>query len=107
MNEYTALTAMNWSLCMGVMWACLCRLRLTSTDTRVAPRAVFVGVFVVAFVSGFRGPLFGVQVQTYWPIILTTCILALLLINIGHWRYRAPLAFQKTTGPMPLEEIKQ
>lgn len=98
------LTATNFFLCMLVAWACMCRMRLTSTDTLISVRLVHTAVFVMAICSGFRGPLFGVQVTTWWPVTQMGCLLSMLLINMRAWKHAAPFIMQKASRPMTLED---
>ncbi len=96
------LTTINGLLCVLVFWACLCRLRLTSTDTRIWPRIVFAGVMVVHVTSALRAPLFGVQVNTWWPIILTSSTWCILLADIGEWKRAPPVSMMKPGMSRPM-----
>lgn len=97
------LTGLNFLMCMCVMWGCFCRLRLTSTETKVFPRLAFVATMIVCFASGFRGPLFGDEIRSWWPIVLTTCLFLTMQSNIGAWRHAPPPNMQKPSRPMPLQ----
>lgn len=99
------LTCLNGFMCFAVFWACLCRLRMTSTETMLMPRFAFSVVMVVHVVSGFRGPLFGTQVSDWWPIVFTTSTWCILLVNIRAWRHGAPPELQKNSGAMPLDSV--
>lgn len=96
------LTGINWGVCLAVVWACVCRMRLTSKHTKLSARIVYSITFVVMLVSAFRGPLLGHQVTTWWPIVLTLCTWLILLINISAWRNAPPPNMQKNSDHVDL-----
>lgn len=99
-----ALTIINAFVCAGVFWACMCRMRLTSTETIIRARITYSIVMVVSLCSALRGPLFGSQVTSYWPILLSLGTWFILLLNIRAWRHAPPPHMQKNSGAMPLHD---
>ena len=84
-NLETAVTAVNLLVCIGIFWACICRLNSNISKLYLRVRARYTLLLAGALVSGFQPIFFGDR-PTIAGLVFAICILAGLVLNIGSWR---------------------
>lgn len=99
---YVLATA-NLLFCGGAMWACICRLNMSTKETvRPMVRVQYSAAVAGAMASGFSPVLFG-EWPGYGQVTMSAGLLVLLLAEIGKWTHRPPA--DVLTEPVPLDEI--
>ena len=78
------LMAINFVLCAGIFWACICRLNSTVSKVYLRVRTRYTLLLAGALMSAFQPALFG-----EWPTkagtALAFVILAGLVLNVRRW----------------------
>ena len=84
-ETHQILAVLNLAVCMGVVWACICRLNTPICRIYRLSRARYTLLLAGALASGLQPVLWG-----DWPTIGETvfgaCVLAGLGINVVRWR---------------------
>jgi hypothetical protein len=85
-----ALAGLNFVLCTGIGWSCLCRIAGMSRDTTCCHyRALYVLLAVAATASGFAPVLF-----REWPgpgqVLFSLAFLSYLAAGASRWRSGPP-----------------
>lgn len=78
------LAMLNLALCMGIGWACICRLNSHVCRTYKLARARYVLLLAGAVASGFQPALWGTWTSV-GDTIFSACVLAGLAINVVRW----------------------
>lgn len=97
-----ALALVNFALCSGIGWSCLCRMAGMSRETTCCHyRALYVLMLVAASASGFAPVLF-----REWPgpgqVVLALACLSYLAASSRRWR-GGPPDYARTAGAVQIE----
>lgn len=78
------LAVLNLAICLGIAWACLCRLNDDVCKRLLRPRARYTLLLTGALASAGQPVLWGT-----WPgvgtVIFAAAVLAGLVINVTRW----------------------
>lgn len=106
MNQVVLLALLNLAFACGGMWACGCRLNVsTPWNVRAVVRAQYVAVFVGCFVSGFSPLLFRAWPGGGWPgigqVTFTALVFFWLTSEMKRWRGGPPDDVRPPQPPPP------
>lgn len=83
-QTHQLLAMANLSICLGIAWACICRLNSDISRRFKLARACYTLLIAGALASGLQPALWGT-----WPtpgsVIFSGCVLAGLAINVVRW----------------------
>lgn len=83
-QAHQVMAVVNLAICMGIAWACICRLNSHVCRKHLAARARYTLLLGGALASGLQPLLFG-----SWPalasVIFGGTVLAGLVINVVRW----------------------
>lgn len=74
----------NLAICLGIGWACICRLNSHVARIHKLARARYVLLLAGAVASGLQPVLWG-DLPSVGDTVFTACVLAGLLINVARW----------------------
>lgn len=85
---YQAVAVVNLIFCLGIFWACICRLNTNVCRHYISARLRYTALMGVSVASGLQ-PLLWQE----WPSVVDTVfsgvVLMGLVINVMRWRRRA------------------
>ncbi len=83
-ETYQAVAVLNLAVCLGIVWACICRLSSDTCKVYKQTRTRYSLLLGAALASGFQPTLF-----QEWPgradLIITSAVLVGLAINAYRW----------------------
>ena len=83
-QAHQLLAMANLAVCLGIIWACICRLNSHVALIHKGARARYALLLAGALASGLQPTLFGT-----WPsgsdTFFSACLLADMLINVARW----------------------
>lgn len=98
-QTHQLLAVLNWTICLGIAWACICRLNSEICRHFKLARARYTLLIAGALASGLQPVLWGT-----WPtpgsVIFSGCVLAGMAINVVRW-YEASVPCRRK------EDLKQ
>lgn len=83
-EHYQLTSVLNLAFCLGIAWACICRLNTETCRRYRRARARYTLLMAGAFASGMQPVLFQTMPGPGETILAAT-VLAGLLINVGRW----------------------
>lgn len=86
-GQYQLVSVVNLACCLGIVWACICRLNDHTCRHHLRPRARYSLLLAGALASGAQ-PLLFHTMPGPGETILAASVLAGLLINVGRWTNR-------------------
>jgi hypothetical protein len=89
MDGKALLALLNFVLCLGVVWACICRLAVSSARVRPAVRWQFVLMLAGAAACGLQPWLFG-TLPGVGTVLLAGALLSAMALGTGRWRDGPP-----------------
>lgn len=92
----------NAAVCAGILWGCICRLRITTRATRRPVRLQFVLLAAAAGFSTLQPWLVG-ELPGIADLVLSSSIAAGLYIGRRRWRLSPPA--ETDTGPTPFDDL--
>lgn len=96
MDSKALLALLNLALCAGIVWACICRLAVTSARVMPAVRWQFVLKLAGAGACGLQPWLFG-TLPGVGTVLLSGALLAAMALGAARWR-NGPPADVRTDG---------
>ena len=84
-QSHQLLAMLNLGICLGIGWACICRLNSVVCRKYKSARARYALLLTGALASGLQPALWGAW-PTVGEAILGACVLAGLAINVVRWR---------------------
>jgi hypothetical protein len=86
----TQLGILNFLLCTGIGWVCLCRFAVMSAKTtRAMYRLRYVLILVAFCASGFSGLLFGERAGVS-QVLVSAAVLVYMASGVSNWRNGPP-----------------
>lgn len=83
-NPDILIAAANFFVCIGIGWACICRLNSPVSKRYRRVRTRYTLLITGAMVSGLQPVLFG-ELPTVAGTLFAAAILAGLLLNVNRW----------------------
>lgn len=87
-QTHQLLAVLNLTICLGIAWACICRLNSDVSRRFKLARARYTLLIAGALASGLQPVLWGM-----WPSVADVsfagCMLAGLVINVVRWPHHA------------------
>ena len=77
-------TVINFIVCVGIFWACICRLNSPVSKNYLRVRARYTLLLAGALISGFQTVLLG-EVPTKAGTVFAAVILIGLILNVNRW----------------------
>lgn len=84
-NPVIILAAANFFVCIGIAWACICRLNSPVSRKYWRVRARYSILLGAAMAYGMQPTLFG-EYPTVAGTMLSAAILAGLILNVNRWK---------------------
>ena len=88
-QSHPLVAMLNLAFCLGIGWACICRLNSHIARKYLLARARYVVLLAGAVASGMQPVLWG-TLTTIGDTIFSGCVLAGLLLNVARWYGAAP-----------------
>lgn len=76
---------LNFFLCSGIMWACICRLNSQPSKIHRAVRAKYVALFTGAMIHGLQPTLMGTW-PTWSGVSISAAMLLFLGLSLPRWK---------------------
>lgn len=83
-QAHQLLAMANLAICLGIGWACICRLNSHVARVHKLARARYALLLAGAVASGLQPMLWNTW-TTVGDTIFSACVLAGLLINVARW----------------------
>ena len=83
-QAHQLLAMANLVICLGVIWASICRLNSRVCQKYLLARLKYMALLAGAVSSGFQPALWG-SWTSIGDTIFSACVLAGLLINVARW----------------------
>lgn len=83
-GDYQLTSVLNLVFCLGILWACICRLNTETCRRFIRARARYTLLMAGAVASGLQPLLFKTMPGPGETIFAAT-VLAGLVINVGRW----------------------
>lgn len=80
----TFTTIINFVVCVGIFWACICRLNSPVSKHYLRVRARYTLLLAGALISGLQTVLLGERPTTA-GVVLAGVILVGLILNVNRW----------------------
>lgn len=83
-NPQALISFLNFIVCAGIFWACICRLNARDSKKYLHVRARYTLLLGAAFLSALQSPLLG-QTPSIACLVFAICVFIGLFLNIGTW----------------------